>query len=118
MSVMMRILKTWSAPIRAPLRSMWVRAPGLRAWLLLLAGLIGHGIRGKTSHRAHMALVDLFVRTGGWSNDLLSRAVGVSFPPYRLPDAKGVLGDLDDQDLAAIQMDLEQHGYHVFENCL
>jgi ectoine hydroxylase-related dioxygenase (phytanoyl-CoA dioxygenase family) len=88
------------------------------AWVRLLRGAWTHARTGETPRSAHFALLALFIKTGGRANDLMSKAVGLMHPPYRLPQAKGVLGDLGPQQLAAIQTQLEIDGYCVFENCL
>lgn len=88
------------------------------AWVRLLRGAWTHARTGETPRPAHFALLALFIKTGGRANDLMSSAVGLMQPPYRLPQAKGVLGDLGPQQLAAIQTQLESDGYRVFENCL
>jgi ectoine hydroxylase-related dioxygenase (phytanoyl-CoA dioxygenase family) len=85
--------------------------------------IVGSGIlaaeRGEDTPRAaHVALMNLFMASGGRANDLLSAAVGFFHPLYRLPAASGVLGDLTRKDLERIQRQLETDGYVVFENCL
>jgi ectoine hydroxylase-related dioxygenase (phytanoyl-CoA dioxygenase family) len=87
-------------------------------WIRLLHGAWVHMRTGETPQSAHLALIALFIRSGGRANDLLSRAVGILHPPYRLPRASGVLGDLTAGDLARIERQLEIDGYYVFENCL
>ena len=90
----------------------------LMNWAKLLRGAWIHWRGGDTPRSAHVALIDLFVETGGKANDMLARAVAVAHPPYRLPPASGVLGNLDKNDLARVQQQLETDGYYVFENCL
>ena len=85
--------------------------------------IVGSGIlaaeRGQDTPRAaHVALMNLFMASGGRANDLLSAVVGFFHPRYRLPGASGVLGDLTRNDLSRIQQQLEADGYVVFENCL
>ena len=65
-----------------------------------------------------MALINLFMTSGGRANDLLSAIVAFFHPRYRLPAASGVLGNLTRQDLEKIERQLETDGYVVFENCL
>jgi hypothetical protein len=112
--VMLRRLKQ-----RSPLfRSLVGALLGGWAWALLLGGLIVHGIIGKTPKSSHLALIAVFIRTRGRANDILSGLIGFFHPPYRLPPAHGVLGNLDGDALAAIERDLERDGYRVFKNCL
>jgi Phytanoyl-CoA dioxygenase (PhyH) len=85
--------------------------------------IVGSGIlaaeRGQDTPRAaHVALMNLFMASGGRANDLLSAVVGFFHPRYRLPGTSGVLGDLTRKDLSRIQQQLETDGYVVFENCL
>ena len=88
------------------------------AWAQLLAGAAVHVVRGETPKFSHIALVKLFIATGGRDNDRLARVVELLRPPYRLDGAAGVLGNLSYSDLASIQAKLESDGFCVFENCL
>src|SRR5437879_4544247 len=76
------------------------------AWVRFLRGAWTHARTGETPRSAHFALLALFIKTQGRANDLMSSAVGMMNPPYRLPKAKGVLGDLGPQELAAIPTQL------------
>ena len=87
-------------------------------WIKLLRGALIHARTGETPQSAHLALIALFIRSRGRANDILSNAVGILHPPYRLPRAAGVLGDLTAGGLAKIERQLEVDGYYVFENCL
>jgi hypothetical protein len=117
-----------AGPVRSAFRRLKQRSPlirrlsetmrGIRAWVLLLTGLAVHAITGKTPKVSHLALVDVFIRTGGVVNDILSSIIAKFSPPYSLPAADGALGRLDSQALADIQRDLDRDGYRVFEGCL
>lgn len=85
---------------------------------LVVSGIWAAERGRETSRAAHVALMDLFMASGGRVNDLLSRIIAFAHPRYRLPSASGVLGNLKRQDLAKIQQQLEADGYYVFENCL
>jgi len=87
-------------------------------WGEVLKGAWVHARSGETPRSAHAALIDLFIASGGRANDLLSKAVAIIHPPYRLPPAYGVLGKLDNGGLEKVQRQLETDGYYVFENCL
>ena len=87
-------------------------------WRTVLSGGWTHYRGGETPRDAHVALIDLFIESRGTANDRLAKLVGLAHPPYRLPSASGVLGDLSQADLAKIQSQLETDGYYVFENCL
>ena len=89
-----------------------------KAWVVLLAGAVVHWIRGRTPKPSHLAIVALFMDSGGRANDFLASAVAAFHPPYKLPPANGVLGSLGDADLARIETQLDRDGYYVFENAL
>jgi hypothetical protein len=88
------------------------------AWIELLCGAAVHAIQGRTPRSSHQALVKLFMATGGRDHDRLARIVELLQPPYRLNGSSGVLGNLSQSDLVAIQSKLEAEGYCVFESCL
>jgi hypothetical protein len=90
-------------------------------WLLAAvhSGIVLHGglryLRtGSTPEAAYQSMIGLFCRTRGWSNDLLHACVQSACPPYRLPAARGVLGDLDAGEVRrAVRVVCEQ-GFYVF----
>ncbi|HET7086178.1 MAG TPA: phytanoyl-CoA dioxygenase family protein [Rhizomicrobium sp.] len=63
-------------------------------------------------------MVTLFMNDGGRGGDFLARIVAAIHPPYELPPAKGVLGELTAGSLSKINQQLERDGYCVFENAL
>ncbi|SRR6266480_3837820 len=87
-------------------------------WAGLLHGALVHQLTGQTPSRAHLALVNLFTMSRGRANDSLARMLSVLHPPYHLPERSGVLGNLNDEDFARIEAQLETDGYYVFEGCL
>lgn len=104
-------------------RPLFLRRIARKIWYLqacerFLRGSIMHALVGRTPKVAHLALVDLFIATGGRVNDYAAGLLRLLHPPYRLPPAHGVLGALDQQDLADIESKLERDGYCVFEDCL
>ena len=86
------------------------------AWLAW--GWIVFAWSGKTPATAFQAMVRLFCRTGGRSNDVMSRIIATVRPPYRLPEHDGILGRLGEKQVAAIGQHLRQNGYYVFPNRL
>lgn len=82
------------------------------------AGWLSFRRTGVTPRRAQGGLVSLFCRTGGRSNDLLHRLAARHRPPLALTETRGVLGEMNEPQLQAIRTQLEQHGYHVFEQRL
>jgi len=87
--------------------------------LRLLAGWTVYLVSGRTPAFAYQSMVMLFCMTGGRSNDVLSRLIGVFKPPYRLADGRGVLGDMGPGERRdAVLSQLRSRGYYVFERCL
>ena len=80
----------------------------------LLSGLAYYRLRRSTPERAYQSMVRLFCRTGGWSNDLISRGVSALRPPAEFPRHDGVLGTLDTSHRSTISTALERDGYYVF----
>jgi hypothetical protein len=100
-------------------RGPWVeRLLDVRDAAYLLGGLAYYGVRRETPARAYQGMVRLFCRTGGHTNDLISRAVSALRPPASLPSHHGVLGALDDDQRRRIGDDLDRDGYHVFDQRL
>ena len=81
----------------------------------LLGGLAYYGLRKRTPERAYQSMVRMFTRTGGRSNDLISRGVSALRPPAELPAQDGVLGAYDRKQVTA---NLDRDGYHVFDERL
>jgi hypothetical protein len=83
-------------------------------WLRLGVGWAAYLLTGRSPAFAYQSLVLLFCRSGGASNDALSRRISRARPAYRFPDAAGVLGDLSGQNLAEFTGRLDRDGYCVF----
>jgi len=100
-------------------KSNWVeRLVDVRDAAYLLAGLAYYGLRKETPERSYQGMVRLFCRTGGRTNDLISRGISALRPPEDLPAHHGVLGALTDASRREIALSLERDGYHVFEQRL
>jgi hypothetical protein len=82
----------------------------------LVAGMLIYAIRRRTPAFAHHSMISLFCLTGGRSNDILSRAIGLVRRPYRFSRAGGLLGDMlgKERREQAVSALLER-GYCVFE---
>ena len=78
----------------------------------LLGGLAYYGLRKKTPERTYQSMVRLFTRTGGKSNDLISRGVSALRPPAEFPEHDGVLGAFDRKQVIE---NLDRDGFHVFD---
>lgn len=85
-----------------------------KASLRLAAGAWQFARRRTTPNYAYQSLIQLFCLTGGRSNDLLARMVGLVRPPYRLSSATGVLGDLSSEEMGSIAARLREQGYYMF----
>jgi len=84
----------------------------------LAAGALNYYVSGRTPPSAYQSMVSLFCVTGGVSNDAMSQLVSLAYPPYDLPDAKGVVGDLRPDNLERITSEIDANGFHVFEQRL
>lgn len=84
----------------------------------LALGAVRYWAHGRTPDSAYQSMISLFCQSGGTSNDRLSRVMSRLHPPYTLDHAEGVFGALQAGDLARITRDLDQRGYHVFEQCV
>jgi ectoine hydroxylase-related dioxygenase (phytanoyl-CoA dioxygenase family) len=84
----------------------------------LLGGLAYYRLRGQTPERAYQGMVRLFTRSGGRTNDLLSRGVSALRKPEALAAHDGVLGALTDAKRRTITESLDRDGYYVFDERL
>jgi hypothetical protein len=92
---------------------------GFLCAMAMLGGFVVYRIRGKTPTFAYHGMVRLFCLSRGRSNDWLSRLIGIFAPPYSLPQANGVLGDMSDTGaLHAAAVALRTRGYYQFPNLL
>jgi hypothetical protein len=96
----------------------WNSLRDVRATADLLRGLAQFGIGRATPEQAYQGMVRLFCRSGGWSNDILSRGISAIVPATRLPSASGMLGDLSDTKRLEIRTALDRNGYFVFDRRL
>lgn len=98
----------------------------IRKWLqvllysmVLLGGYGAFLIFRRTPSVAYRSMVRLFCLTGGQSNDLLSRAIGLLEKRYHFRTALGVLGDMSDPGaLKLVTGAIRERGYFQFENRL
>ena len=82
-------------------------------------GYIAYLATGRTPVFAYQSMVALFCLTGGRSNDLLSRLIGMIRRPYLFDHAAGFLGDLSTPNARQpILSQLRSRGFHVFEKRL
>jgi hypothetical protein len=81
---------------------------------LLASGVMAFRRTGATPTAAYHALIELFCKTGGYSNDLLHRAIAITHPPYPLPPARGILGDLAGSAIEPVLESLRRDGFYAF----
>jgi phytanoyl-CoA dioxygenase PhyH len=81
-------------------------------------GALAFNVQGRTPPFAYRNMLELFVKTGGVSNDAMSSLLAMMNPPYEFPSMAGVLGDLSTADVEAIGASIRERGYHVFEQRL
>jgi hypothetical protein len=95
----------------------WVR--GLINTIKLMIGLVVYLFFKKTPAFAYQGMVGLFCTTKGYSNDLLSWAIGLFKRPVSFINASGILGNMSEVKLREpVVSDLRKRGYHIFENRL
>lgn len=86
---------------------------------MLVIGFALYLVTKKTPAFAYQSMIRLFCLTKGYSNDYLSRLIGVFRRPYRFHDAAGILGDMSDASRrASIVSSLRDRGFYVFEKRL
>ena len=90
----------------------------LASVLRLAAGSLAFAATGRTPASAYQNMIQLFMLTGGRSNDLVSRWLSVLHPPKREPAASGVLGDLSGGRMAELDARLRRDGYVLFPAAL
>jgi ectoine hydroxylase-related dioxygenase (phytanoyl-CoA dioxygenase family) len=86
----------------------------LRDLFFLTSGLVIYSLVGKNTSFAYQALIRLFCRTGGRSNDFLSAIISRVAPPVAFGPATGVLGNLGELKISDIVQTLKSDGYLVF----
>jgi ectoine hydroxylase-related dioxygenase (phytanoyl-CoA dioxygenase family) len=81
-------------------------------------GMAVNSFTGHTPKASHEALVSLFTRSGGRTNDRLASIISLYRRPYNIAEKLGVLSPLSDSELTEIQSKLERDGYFVFDERL
>lgn len=69
---------------------------------------------GKTPEPAYQAMITLFCMTRGYSSALASWILTWYQPPYKFPEARGVLGNLEPSDVAEAVTAVNENSYYVF----
>jgi hypothetical protein len=91
---------------------------GLLHMVRLIIGFGIYVVRRRTPQFSYQSMINLFCLTGGRSNDLLSRAIGVFKRSYRFTAQNGILGEMTEESRKKITSILREQGYYVFENRL
>lgn len=85
----------------------------LRDVAKLVLGSASYLRNGRTPNYAYQSMIRLFCMSAGRSNDMLSKALGIVRPKYRLNCFRGVLGDSSSIDVEGIANIIRQKGYYV-----
>ena len=86
--------------------------------LMLAVGAVSYASTGRTPDRAYQAMIRFFCRTGGRSNDLMTRAIRITGRRAALPEPRGELGVSGQRDVERISNVISRNGYFVFERTL
>jgi hypothetical protein len=90
----------------------------LRDVAYLLSGIVVYFLSKKTPPFSYQALIRLFCRTGGRTNDRLSSFISRVAPPIDLGSPQGILGNLHSREIDDIVQTLKTDGYYVFPQVL
>jgi hypothetical protein len=86
--------------------------------LQVLRGWLAQGLSGATPPGSYQAFIRLFCRSGGLSNDLMTRVIQIAGRRSSLPEPAGQLGVADGRDARRIAESIRGDGYFVFEQTL
>lgn len=86
--------------------------------LALVIGLANYIARKKTPGFAYQSMIHLFCLTKGYSNDVLSKLIGIFKRPYRFSEVKGILGEMTEHELDKVVSQLRVAGCYVFDRHL
>lgn len=86
--------------------------------IFLLLGWLRYWLTGKSSLRAHQALVYFFCATGGRFNEWCSQWISRRHNPLSLDSKSGVLGSMSGDAGKAALLQLKEKGYVTFERAL
>ena len=84
----------------------------------LKKGLAHFQKTGISTHEAYIAMRNMFIITGGASNDKLSVEIMNQRPKYLDIKPIGVLGDLSAGKAAVMVTKMKKDGYYIFDNVL
>jgi hypothetical protein len=118
----MNIREIIPSPIQRPLRYV-VRKVRLtkRLLVLLWTFFIGYCIfwwRKSTPTKAYHSMRELYCLTNGRFNKLMGSLAGMMYPPYRIDQANGILGNLDQRAVREIVSSLRETGFYIFHKKL
>jgi hypothetical protein len=81
-------------------------------------GYFLHNKIGYTFYYAYASFRNLFVFSKGKLNDTMSLNISKSYPPIKIKEVKGVLGNLIEGDVISIAQQIKNNGYYIFESKL
>ncbi len=94
----------------------WVR--NAIYFLQIITGLLGYAFTKKTAQKSYLAMIMLFCRTRGRSNDALSWVISQLRPPRPISPANGLLPMGGQGEGVVALKALRDRGYYVFQNKL
>lgn len=90
----------------------------VRDWAHLLAGIGVYFFSRQTPPASYQALIRLFCRSAGRTNDVLSSFISRVAPPIDLGSPEGILGNLNSREIDDIVRTLKNDGFYVFPQVL
>jgi len=90
----------------------------VRDWVYLLVGIGVNFFSRQTPPASYQALIRMFCRSGGRTNDLLSSLISRIAPPIDLGSPQGILGNLNSREIDDIVLTLRKDGFCVFPQVL
>jgi len=84
----------------------------------LIVAFFWYGVSGKMPSWTGSAHIMTFCLTAGRSNDLMSRALAIFFPPRKIEFDTKVLTPLSEMQLSQVTADLDKNGYAILNQQL
>jgi hypothetical protein len=75
-------------------------------------------INERTPPKSYLSMIRLFCVTSGRSNDFISKCISLIDKPVTLPNANGILGNFQRNEIKEIANIIERDGFYIFEQKL
>ena len=85
---------------------------------IYLPSLIIFWITKKTPKYMYIAQRRLFIETGGKFNDVFSSVISKVIGKYKITTSNGLFGEVTSSKAKEIALDIEENGYHIFNEKL